>query len=114
MRTRNLPVTTILLVGGLACTHMSASAADPPWTARGTRGLVATDSKHASQAGLDMLRAGGNAVDATVAASFALAVTRPYSTGLGGGGFMILRFADGRVVVQDFRETAPAASSAEV
>lgn len=73
--------------------------------------MVAADSKHASQAGLEMLQAGGNAIDAAVATSFALAVTRPYSTGLGGGGFMIARFADGRVVVQDFRETAPAAAT---
>ncbi len=76
--------------------------------------MVAADSKHASQAGLEMLQAGGNAVDAAVATSFALAVTRPYSTGLGGGGFMIARFADGRIVVQDFRETAPSAATANM
>lgn len=87
-------------------------AADPPpWIARGAKGMIAADSKYASQAGVEMLQAGGNAVDAAVATSFALAVTRPYSTGLGGGGFMIARFADGRVVVQDFRETAPAAAT---
>jgi gamma-glutamyltranspeptidase/glutathione hydrolase len=73
--------------------------------------MVAGDSHHASKAGLELLKAGGNAIDAAVAVSFALAVTRPYSTGLGGGGFMIARFADGRVVVQDFREMAPAAST---
>jgi len=86
----------------------------PPWIARGVKGMVAADSKHASQAGLEMLQAGGNAIDAAVATSFALAVTRPYSTGLGGGGFMIARFADGRVVVQDFRETAPAAATSDM
>ena len=85
-----------------------------PWVARGAKGMVAADSKHASEAGVEMLRAGGNAVDAAVATSFALAVTRPYSTGLGGGGFMIARFADGRVVVQDFRETAPAEATASM
>lgn len=74
--------------------------------------MVASDSRHASGAGCEVLKAGGNAIDAAVAVSFALAVTRPYSTGLGGGGFMIARFADGRVVVQDFRETAPAAAVA--
>jgi gamma-glutamyltranspeptidase/glutathione hydrolase len=57
---------------------------------------------------------GGNAIDAAVATSFALAATRPYSTGLGGGGFMIVRFADGRIIVQDFRETAPAAATPEM
>jgi len=91
-----------------------AAAADAPWIARGAGGMVAADSKHASQAGLEMLQAGGNAIDAAVATSFALAVTRPYSTGLGGGGFMIARFADGRIIVQDFRETAPAAATANM
>ncbi len=85
--------------------------ADAPWIARGTKGMVASDSRYASRAGLEMLQQGGNAIDAAVATSFALAVTRPYSTGLGGGGFMIARFADGRVIVQDFRETAPAAAT---
>lgn len=83
-------------------------AEDPAWIAAGANGMVAADSPYASQAGLDILQAGGNAVDAAVAVSFALAVTRPESTGLGGGGFMIARFADGRIVVQDFRESAPA------
>ncbi len=87
---------------------------DPEWIARGKSEMVAADSEHASKAGLAMLEAGGNAIDAAVAVSFALAVTRPYSTGLGGGGFMIARFADGRVVVQDFRETAPAASTPDM
>lgn len=82
-------------------------AADPAWIARGQNGMVACDSKFASQAGLKVLQEGGNAIDAAVTASFTLAVTRPYSTGLGGGGFMIARFADGRVIVQDFREMAP-------
>ena len=89
-------------------------ASDPPWIARGPKAMVATDSPHASAAGLEILEAGGNAIDASVAVSFALAVTRPYSTGLGGGGFMIARFADGRIFVQDFRETAPAAATADM
>lgn len=92
----------------------SVSAADAPWIARGAKGMVAADSEYASKAGLEVLQAGGNAIDAAVATSFALAVTRPYSTGLGGGGFMIARFADGRIVVQDFREMAPAAATADM
>jgi gamma-glutamyltranspeptidase/glutathione hydrolase len=92
----------------------SARAPEPPWIATGANGMVASDSLYASQAGVEILKDGGNAVDAAVAVSFALAVTRPYSTGLGGGGFMILRFADGRVVVQDFRETAPSAATPDM
>jgi len=76
--------------------------------------MVASDSAYASQAGLGILKAGGNAVDAAVAVSFALGVTRPYSTGLGGGGFTIVRFADGRIIVQDSRETAPAAAAPDM
>jgi gamma-glutamyltranspeptidase/glutathione hydrolase len=86
----------------------------PDWLAVGTRGMVATDSVYASQAGLAILRAGGNAIDAAAAVSFALAVARPESTGLGGGGFLMARFADGRMVVADYREKAPAASSPDL
>ena len=89
-------------------------AASPPWMATGRNGMVATDSPEASRVGAGILKAGGNAIDAAVAISFALAVTRPQSTGLGGGGFMIARFADGRVVVQDFRESAPAAATRDM
>ena len=84
------------------------------WLARGHTGMVASDSALASVAGLELLQAGGNAVDAAAAVSFALGVTRPYSTGLGGGGFMIIRFADGRVVALDYRETAPAETRPEL
>ncbi|MGB2984603.1 MAG: gamma-glutamyltransferase [Phycisphaerae bacterium] len=106
----------IFFVVGVFLTAVVApvGAADPPWISTGTKGLVASDSAYASQAGLEILKAGGNAIDAAVAVSFALGVTRPYSTGLGGGGFMIARFADGRVVVQDFRETAPAAATRDM
>jgi gamma-glutamyltranspeptidase/glutathione hydrolase len=89
-------------------------AASPDWVATGQEAMVAADSPYASAAGLEILQAGGNAMDAATAVSFALAVTRPESTGLGGGGFLIARFADGRVVVADFRETAPAASTADM
>ncbi len=92
----------------------SVSAVDPPWIARGAQGMVATDSEHASGAGLEILQAGGNAIDAATAVSFSLAVTRGHRTGVGGGGFLIARFTDGRVVCQDFRETAPAAATADM
>lgn len=86
----------------------STPPASPQWMAIAGRAMVAADSPHASQAGLKVLGGGGNAVDAALATSFALGVTRPYSTGLGGGGFLIVRTADRRVVVIDARETAPA------
>lgn len=109
MQTRRILVVLVIL-GSL----ISPSLAAPQWIARGKSEIVATDSEFASEAGLQILEAGGNAIDAAVAVSFALAVTRPYSTGLGGGGFMIARFADGQIVVQDFRETAPAASTPDM
>ena len=72
--------------------------------------MVATAERQATQVGLSVLRSGGNAVDAAVAAGLALAVTEPNAGGLGGGGFMLLRLADGRTSFIDFREKAPAAA----
>ena len=86
----------------------------PGWIVDGKSGIVASDSAEASQAGVTVLDAGGNAIDAATAVSFALGVTRPYSTGAGGGGFMILRKSSGEVEVLDFRDTAPAAATADM
>lgn len=77
---------------------------------RAPRALVASVHEQASQAGVDMLRAGGNAIDAAVATGFALAVVHPQAGNLGGGGFMLVRFADGSTHFLDFRERAPAAA----
>jgi gamma-glutamyltranspeptidase / glutathione hydrolase len=104
----------LILVASLTIVS-GCSLGRPDWIATGRHGIVATDSPYASQVGLEVLRAGGNAVDAATAVSFALAVTRPYSTGLGGGGFMLYWSADtGDVSAYDFRETAPASASANM
>jgi gamma-glutamyltranspeptidase/glutathione hydrolase len=87
---------------------------DPDWIARSKTGMVASDSPEASQVGAAVLESGGNAFDAAVATSFALAVARPQSTGLGGGGFMVAYVAkEDRFIALDFRETAPAGATPE-
>ena len=73
-------------------------------------GMVVTAHRLATQVGVDVLRRGGNAVDAAVAVGYALAVVYPAAGNLGGGGFMTLQFADGRRTFLDFREKAPLAA----
>ncbi|MGO9896375.1 MAG: gamma-glutamyltransferase [Bryobacteraceae bacterium] len=86
----------------------------PVWAAqpvRGRKGMVVTREPRATEVGLKILESGGNAVDAAVAVGFALAVTHPSAGNIGGGGFMLIRLADGRTAFLDFRERAPAAAS---
>src|SRR5579872_4943140 len=92
----------ILLLPALA-------AARQPVHAR--HAMVVTVEPHATDIGLDVLQSGGNAIDAAVAVGFALAVTHPSAGNIGGGGFMLARFADGRTTFIDFREKAPLAAS---
>ena len=77
-------------------------------------GMVVSASAIASQAGRDVLAAGGNAVDAAIATGFALAVTYPAAGNIGGGGFMVIRMPDGRATTIDFREMAPRAATPEM
>jgi gamma-glutamyltranspeptidase/glutathione hydrolase len=86
----------------------------PAWSAQPVRaknGMVVSVEPHATEVGVRILQAGGNAVDAAVAVGLALAVTHPSAGNLGGGGFMLVRLADGRTAFLDFRERAPAAAS---
>jgi gamma-glutamyltranspeptidase/glutathione hydrolase len=77
-------------------------------------GIVVSVHELASRAGVEIMQAGGNAVDAAVATGFALAVVHPPAGNLGGGGFMLMRMADGRVHFLDYREKAPAAATADM
>lgn len=116
-----LVLTVGLLVGLLAAPGV-ATAQDQTQTAppegskfadldkvRTAGGVVVSESPQASQAGINVLNAGGNAVDAAIATTFAIGVTRPEMCGIGGGGFLVYRGADGSTAALDFREAAPAA-----
>jgi gamma-glutamyltranspeptidase / glutathione hydrolase len=76
--------------------------------------IVASDNRLAAEAGAQVMKQGGNAVDAAVAIGFALAVTFPEAGNLGGGGYMVIRMADGRADALDYRETAPLAATRDM
>ena len=91
--------------------------AEPVWArqpVRARNGMVVTEEPIAADVGVSVLKAGGNAIDAAVAIGFTLAVTYPVAGNLGGGGFMLVRFADGRSTFIDFRERAPRKSSRDM
>jgi len=90
------------------CAHLSAQAAEP---VRARHAMVVTVEPHATDVGASVLQHGGNAIDAAVTVGFALAVTHPSAGNLGGGGFMLIRLADGRTTFIDFRERAPLAAN---
>lgn len=81
---------------------------------RAKHGIVASTNEIASQVGVDIMKQGGNAIDAAVAVAFALAVTHPSAGNLGGGGFMMIRLKNGKTTAIDYREIAPAAATRNV
>ncbi|RWP00164.1 gamma-glutamyltransferase [Mesorhizobium sp.] len=90
---------------------LAAALAASPQPAKGEHGMVVTAQHLASEVGIEVLKKGGNAVDAAVAVGYALAVVYPNAGNIGGGGFMTIRFKDGRSTFLDFRERAPLAST---
>jgi gamma-glutamyltranspeptidase/glutathione hydrolase len=101
-----LGIATVVLASGVHAASLAPVGAE--------HGMVVTAQHLASQVGVDVLRKGGNAVDAAVAVGYTLAVVYPAAGNLGGGGFMTIQLADGRKTFLDFREKAPLAARADM
>jgi gamma-glutamyltranspeptidase/glutathione hydrolase len=104
----------VLLLFAVAAVYETKSAAASTEPVHAQHAIVVSIHELASQAGVEILQAGGNAVDAAVATGFALAVVHPPAGNLGGGGFMLLRLADGQTHFIDYREKAPAAATRDM
>src|SRR5216684_3772523 len=103
--------------GQTAAEYRTRTEATKQWpreAVRGAKAMVATDEELGSKAGVEILKSGGNAVDAAVAVAFALAVAEPAAGNIGGGGFMLVRLADGRATFLDYREVAPGKASRDM
>src|SRR5271169_3692068 len=106
---RRWPCLLVLVMGLNMCVDLNALQ---PELAR--HGMVVATEPIATDIGVAVLKSGGNAIDAAVAVGFAMAATYPYAGNLGGGGFMLIRFADGRSTFIDFREKAPGKASRDM
>jgi gamma-glutamyltranspeptidase/glutathione hydrolase len=111
MRSPHKSLILLLMAGVVLC---EGAAAAPLRPVHAPHAMVASVHESASRAGVEVMQAGGNAVDAAVAVGFALAVVHPQAGNLGGGGFMLIRTADGANHFIDYREKAPAAATANM
>src|SRR5712692_7417407 len=109
-KTTGIAVLVLAAIATLILPAANAQTSAKPWpqqAVRGAHGMVATDEALGSQVGVDIMKRGGNAVDAAVAVAFALAVVEPAAGNIGGGGFMLIRLANGKTTFFDYREVAP-------
>src|SRR6266851_3255608 len=112
MRFRHKLLILLLMAALTVCCAPFVAASTEPVHA--SHGIVVSVHELASRAGVEIMQAGGNAIDAAVATGFALAVVHPPAGNLGGGGFMLIRMADGRTHFLDYREKAPAAATRDM
>src|SRR5260370_377052 len=104
----NAPLVSLV---NLSVARVGAASREP---VRANHGIVASTNEVASLVGVDVMKRGGNAVDAAIAVAFALAVTHPAAGNLGGGGFMMIRLRSGKTTAIDYREMAPVAATRNV
>ena len=102
----------LILLISLCLVWSSALAVNTP--TRAPEGMVVSANTSSSAIGVEIMKRGGNAIDAAVAVAFSLAVTHPTAGNIGGGGFLVFQGAKGAPVAYDFRETAPGASHPEM
>src|SRR5690606_1728277 len=105
---------TVTLSAAMVAGAAGGALAVSPPPVKASNGMVVTSQRLASEAGVEVLRQGGNAIDAAVAVGYALAVVHPCCGNIGGGGFATIRLADGTETFFNFRETAPAAATADM